>query len=184
VCDLCHSRVCACACVAFASSSECRSVPCVWPWLPERVVVVHLPCVLVLSGMLPCIYSQCNAAVSTCENLMTALRGLSSCTRLNLFQSRAKASSDRATPSYRRFDTHWPSRLRPLDRAVRAAASRLVAVVQSWAAQADPACNSGLSAQVGLRKPSPIASGSDALRSKAVKAVGARWGRPPHSALR
>ena len=155
-----------------------------WPWLPERVVVVHLPCVLVLSGMLPCIYSQCNAAVSTCENLMTALRGLSSCTRLNLFQSRAKASSDRATPSYRRFDTHWPSRLRPLDRAVRAAASRLVAVVQSWAAQADPACNSGLSAQVGLRKPSPIASGSDALRSKAVKAVGARWGRPPHSALR
>ena len=26
VCDLCHSRVCACACVAFAISSECRSV--------------------------------------------------------------------------------------------------------------------------------------------------------------
>ena len=26
MCDLCHSRVCACACVAFAISSECRSV--------------------------------------------------------------------------------------------------------------------------------------------------------------
>ena len=44
------TRVCACACVAFAISSECRSV-CVahWPWLPERVVVVHIPCVLTYS---------------------------------------------------------------------------------------------------------------------------------------
>ena len=31
--------------------------------------------------------------------------GLSLCTRLTLFQGRAKACSDRATPSCRRFDT-------------------------------------------------------------------------------
>ena len=36
---------------------------------------------------------------------ITALRGLSLCTRLTLFQGRAKACSDRATPSYRRYDT-------------------------------------------------------------------------------
>ena len=36
---------------------------------------------------------------------ITALRGLSSCTSLTLFQSRAKACSDRARPSYGRFDT-------------------------------------------------------------------------------
>ena len=34
-------------CVAFAISSECRGA-CVWPWLPERVVVVHIPCVYFL----------------------------------------------------------------------------------------------------------------------------------------
>jgi len=60
-----------------------------------------------------------------------------------------------------------------LDRVVRTAASRLVAVVQSWAAQANPDCNSQLSAQVALRKPSPIASGSDALRSQGCEGDGA-----------
>jgi hypothetical protein len=38
-------RVCACACVAFAISSECRSV-CVALVAGARVVVVHVPCVL------------------------------------------------------------------------------------------------------------------------------------------
>ena len=56
-----------------------------------------------------------------------------------------------------------------LDCAVRAAASRLVAVARSWAAQASPDYNSELSAQVALRKLSPIASGSDALRSQGYK---------------
>ena len=36
---------------------------------------------------------------------VTALRGLSLWTGSTLFQSRAKACPDRATPSYRRFDT-------------------------------------------------------------------------------
>ena len=61
----------------------------------------------------------------------------------------------------------------PLDRAVQAAASHLVAVAQSWAAQANPDCNSELSAKVALRKPSPIASGSDALRSQGCEGDGA-----------
>ena len=74
---------------------------------------------------------------------MIALRGLSSCARLTLFQSRAKASSDRATPSYRGFDTRAQSPATPwiAPSAVRAVASRLIAVVQSWAAQANPDCN-------------------------------------------
>ena len=124
--------------------------------------------------MLPYIYSKCNARCQPAK--MIALRGLSSCARLTLFQSRAKASSDRATPSYRGFDTRAQSPATPwiAPSAVRAVASRLIAVVQSWAAQANPDCNSELSAQVALRKPSPIASGSDALRSQGCWAR--RWG--------
>ena len=53
--------------------------------------------------MLAYIYSKCNARCQPAK--ITALRGLSSCARLTLFQSRAKACSDRATPSYRRYDT-------------------------------------------------------------------------------
>ena len=79
-----------------------------------------------LASMLTYIYSLCNAAVQPCH--ITALRGLSSCTGPTLFQSRVKACSDRATPSYRRFDTLAKSPAPPLDRAVRAAASRLVTV--------------------------------------------------------
>ena len=58
---------------------------------------------MILCWILTYIYSLCNAAVQPCH--ITALRGLSSCMGLTLFQSRVKACSDRATPSYRRFDT-------------------------------------------------------------------------------
>ena len=85
--------------------------------------------------------------MSTCENDRLARSRLSSCVRLTLFQSRAKASSDRAKRQVIVVFTHGPLACAPLDRAVRAAASRLIAVARSLNDQASPVCNSGLSAK-------------------------------------
>ena len=67
-------------------------------YMYKSAVTVNL-----LIPILTYIYSLCTPLCKPAQ--ITTLRGLSSCMGLTLFQSRVKACSDRATPSYRRFDT-------------------------------------------------------------------------------
>jgi len=123
--------------------------------------------------MLTYIYSLWTAAVQPCH--ITALRGLSSCTGPTLFQSRAKACSDRATPSYPRFDT-----------LAKSSAPPWIASSGPQPAVSSPLCNLGrprptlIATRSWARKShcasrAPLPPGATPCAPKAVKAMGRRY---------